>query len=328
MANFFSRRGVLQGLGALAALSAWPGGGRAWAGSRPAAMNTGPEKKRSLRVAHLTDPHIQPERNGIGGWAACLHHVQSLADRPELILTGGDHVMDAFDQKFDRASSLWKLFARTTKDENSLPIHYCLGNHDLWGWNKSRSGTTGAEAGWGSGMALDTLELKKAYHSFDRGGWHFVVLDSVRHDSDDPDGYVGGLDEEQFEWLKGDLAASKDKHTVFVTHIPILTISVLDDKVDKGGDMKISGGLLYTNWIKMRGLLDENPQVKCVLSGHMHRIDRVEFRGVTHLCNGAVSGNWWKGKHYEAAEGYAVVDLFDDGSVERTYTEFGWKPQA
>lgn len=326
MADFFSRRGMLQGLGALAAMTAWPSRGRA--AQQPVEIAARPAKKRSIRVAHMTDPHIQPERNGIGGWAACLHHAQSLQDKPELILTGGDHIMDAYDQKFDRASELWKLFAKTTRNENSLPIHYCLGNHDLWGWNKSRSGTRGDEAGWGTGMALDTLEMAKPYHSFDRGGWHFVVLDSVRHDTDDVNGYVGGLDDAQFDWLKADLAASKDKHTLFVTHIPILSVSVLDCKVDKGGDMKIAGGLLYTDWMRMRGLLDDNPQVKCVLSGHMHRLDRVEFRGITHLCNGAVSGNWWKGRHYEATEGYAVVDLFEDGTVERTYNEYGWQVQS
>ncbi len=317
-----SRRDLLRLVGAGAALTVVPG---AALGGTPSSAGTG--RTRSLRFAHLTDPHLEPERNAVAGVAACLHHVQSLADKPELIITGGDHVMDAYDQKYDRASKLWGLVTKTIKDENSLPVRYCLGNHDIWGWNKPKSLTKGDEKGWGKAMALDMLGLAKPYYSFDQAGWHFVVLDSVRPDTDDPSGYIGGLDNEQFEWLKADLAASPRTPTLLVTHIPIMTISVLDAACEKGGDMKISGGLLYTDWPRVNKVLLANPQVKCVIGGHMHRIDRVEFQGITHLCNGAVSGNWWKGKHYEAAEGYAVLDLFSDGTVERTYTEFGWKAQ-
>ncbi|MCC6428059.1 MAG: metallophosphoesterase [Phycisphaerales bacterium] len=318
-----SRRQLLQGLGAAAVLSALP-----WkAGAQPAQAPAPQGRKRSLRLAHMTDMHIQPERNAVAGVAACLQHAQSLKDPPAMILTGGDHVMDAFDEPFDRADLQWKLLCKTFKDENSLPVHYCLGNHDIWGWNKPKSKTVGTEAGWGKTMSLDRLEMKKPYYAIDAGGWHLVVLDSVRTDPDDPSGYVGGLDDEQFEWLKADLAAHSAANTLMLTHIPILSVSVLDAKTAKGGDMKVGGGVIFTDWPRIKGLFAANPQVKCVISGHMHRIDRCEFRGVTHLCNGAVCGNWWKGKHHETAEGYALVDLFDDGSVERTYVEYGWKAE-
>lgn len=57
----------------------------------------------------------------------------------------------------------------------------------------------------------------------------------------------------------------------------------------------------------------------------MHRLDRVDYAGVSYLCNGAVSGNWWKGAHYECNEGYTLIDLFDDGGWEQTYVTYGWK---
>lgn len=316
----FSRRDAIRTIGAAATIAAFS---RVSLGAaRPTQI---PGRTRSIRLAHLTDLHLQPELDAVAGVAACLHHVQSQADKPALILTGGDHVMDAFDQEYARASTLWDLVRKTIKDENSLPMRYCLGNHDVWGWNRSKSKTKGDEAGWGKSMALDHVELAKPYYSFDQAGWHFVVLDSVRNDPDDPNGYVGGLDNEQFEWLKNDLAAANGANTLILTHIPMMTVTVLDAKVDKGGDLKISGGLLYTDWPRVKALLQANPHVKCVIGGHMHRLDRVEFLGVTHLCNGAVCGNWWKGKHYEAAEGYSLLDLFDDGTVERTYVEYGWK---
>jgi 3',5'-cyclic-AMP phosphodiesterase len=45
--------------------------------------------KRVLRIAHLTDVHVQPEKRAGEGLAACLNHVQQLPDKPDLILTGG-----------------------------------------------------------------------------------------------------------------------------------------------------------------------------------------------------------------------------------------------
>jgi hypothetical protein len=57
----------------------------------------------------------------------------------------------------------------------------------------------------------------------------------------------------------------------------------------------------------------------------MHLIDRVDYNGVTYLCNGAVSANWWKGRHKDCDEGYAVIDLYEDGSFEHDYVTFGWK---
>jgi len=44
--------------------------------------------------------------------------------------------------------------------------------------------------------------------------------------------------------------------------------------------------------------------------------DRIEYNGVTYLCNGAVSGNWWRGAYQECEPGYALLDLYDDGTFE------------
>ncbi|MCA9285344.1 MAG: hypothetical protein KDA22_09030 [Phycisphaerales bacterium] len=70
-----------------------------------------------------------------------------------------------------------------------------------------------------------------------------------------------------------------------------------------------------------------------ILRGHMHRIDRVEVDGVTYICDGAVSGNWWKGGPGQrdgswAREGYGIVDLNLDGTFAHEYVEFGWKALA
>src|ERR1700679_2756651 len=53
------------------------------------------DRKRLLRIAHLTDIHVQPQNPAPKAFAQALHDVQNMKDRPELILFGGDAVMDA-----------------------------------------------------------------------------------------------------------------------------------------------------------------------------------------------------------------------------------------
>lgn len=285
-----------------------------------------PDRRRALRIAHLTDLHIQPERRAADGVAACLRHVQSSPEAPDLILTGGDLIMDGFGADETRTRLQWELLTKTLKQECSTPVRHCLGNHDIWGWHKADSRTTGSEALWGKKWALDQLGLANPYYSFDQAGWHIVVLDSVSPDPRDPNGYIGALGDAQLDWLARDLAAAGDNPVLLISHIPILTATVvLGAPKKETGRRDVSSGLLHADGPAIRALFAKHPGVRLCLSGHMHRIDRVDYRAVSYLCNGAVSGNWWKGQHHECSEGYAVIDLFSDGSFESRYATYGWK---
>jgi 3',5'-cyclic AMP phosphodiesterase CpdA len=137
------------------------------------------QRKRSLRLAHLTDIHVQPELAAGNGMAAALMHAQSLSDPPELILTGGDMVMDVLGVDATRATTQWDLWQKVIKQECSLPVKNCIGNHDVWGWNKTASKTSGKEPGWGKQQSIDKLALPARYYRFDHRGWRFLVLDSI-----------------------------------------------------------------------------------------------------------------------------------------------------
>lgn len=284
-------------------------------------------RKRVLRLAHLTDIHVQPEKRAGEGMAACLKHVSELADKPDLILTGGDHVMDSFEATFDRTKTQWDLFTKTLADGMNIPVRSCVGNHDAWGWNKAKSKTTGSENNWGKDWAVDALKIPARYYSFDQAGWHFVALDSVFPDGD---GYLGKLDDEQAEWLDADLAkVPKGTPTLVLSHIPILTVTtVVYTKPDKDNNFKLDGSLQHCDYARIKAIFEKHNTVRLCLSGHMHLVDRCDYNGVTYLCNGAVSGNWWKGRHRDCDEGYAAINLFDDGSFEHEYIKYGWKAET
>lgn len=283
----------------------------------------------ALRIAHLTDIHIEPERNADKGFEACLKHLAARPDKPDLIVTGGDHVMDSFEQNRDRTQLQWDLFKRVMGAEACAPAVHAIGNHDCWGWHKKHSKTSGDEPLWGKKFALDALGMDRRFHSLDRSGWHIVCLDSVQPDPNNPDGYIGALDDEQLDWLKSDLKSVKPgAHTLVVSHIPILSATVLLGNAPKGNVRKIDGGLMHIDSGTLTDLFADSGAVRAAISGHIHRLDRVDYRGVAYYCNGAVSANWWKGPFHETREGYTILDLHADGRVENTYVPFGWQAKA
>lgn len=283
---------------------------------------------RALRVAHLTDTHIQPERGAAAGVGQALRHVHDLDDPPELILTGGDSIMDSFATDRSRADIQWKLWQEVFRAECKIPVKSCIGNHDIWGWDKEASRTTGREPGWGKARAIDELGLPNRYYSFERAGWHFVALDSVRHDPENPDGYLAFLDDEQYSWLEKDLAGlSSSTPVLLFSHIPILTVTILTHGRTRNNLHIIGGGSMHLDGARLKDLFSRYPNVRLCLSGHIHLVDQVSYNGVTYCCNGAVCGNWWKGDHKECDEGYSLVDLYEDGSFETQYVAYNWTPR-
>jgi 3',5'-cyclic AMP phosphodiesterase CpdA len=250
-----------------------------------------------------------------------------LNDPPKLILNGGDAIMDCFATDAARTKLQWDLWKRLLRDDCSTPVKHCIGNHDIWGWDKARSGTTGNEDLWGKKRAIHELEIPERYYSFDESGWHFVVLDSVHPRGD---GYHGGLDEDQFDWLKRDLKATPSATPVLVlSHISIISVAAIQEVAsDDLQQVHVSTGVIFRDFRRVMDLFREHPNVKLCLSGHMHMLDRLEFRGATYICGGAVSGNWWKGDRAGFDEGYGVVDLYKDGSFEYQYVAYGWTPRA
>jgi Icc protein len=286
--------------------------------------------RRSLRLALLTDIHLQPERSAPEGLIACLNHVQSLSDRPDLILNGGDAVMDVVCADAQRARLLWDLWDRIVGENCVISMEHCLGNHDLWGYNKKRSGCTGNEPLFGKRWAMERLCLSARYHWFDRAGWRFVVLDSSY--IDDAGCFTARLDAEQIEWLRATVAATPPAmHVLILSHVPILAgasvfLTGSENEAEKTGDWVVPAQWMHMDARVLSRLFAANGNVRLCLSGHTHLHDRLDYRGTTYLCGGAVSGLWWRAGYWETPPGYLLIDLFEDGGFHHTYVPTGWQP--
>lgn len=328
----FSRRDLLRSAAALPLVGLLPatlgaGQDKSAAASPPAPAAPASPRKTG-RFAHLTDVHLQPELNSEAGLVACLEHVQKQPQKPDFVMTGGDNVMDVFDAKEGRAFQLAKLLRKTWSENCGLPVEHCLGNHDIFGWNKKKSGTTGNEANWGKLYATQTLQIPAPFRSFDRLGWRFLVLDSVQPKDD---GYVAFCDDAQWNWLRNTLKATpKTTPICVVSHIPILSVcSVTYGRprtlAERGKDTVIEAASQHTDCEELHELFKAHGGVKLCLSGHIHLVDRCDIDGISYICDGAVSGSWWKGPLQGIREGYGLIDLYDDGTFQHQYVPYGWK---
>lgn len=300
--------------------------------AQPATPVASSPVRRAMRLVHMTDTHVQSELGAADGLRACLRHVQEHA-RPDVILFGGDNIFDAFAQTRERAGMLFDLWTKIIHEECRTPTIYTLGNHDIWGWHKERSKTTGQEKGWGKDWAVEVFGIPGRYYSVDRNGWHIVILDSVQPIDD---GYFARLDDEQFAWLEKDLAAVHPNTPVLVcSHIPIFTITPLmsqkperDPVVeDTTTRWSFGRGSVHLDARRIKELFKKHPNVKIALSGHIHCVDRIDYLGVSYMCNTAVSGAWWRGPHHEFDNGYTVLDLNTDGTFTSERVSYGWVPR-
>ena len=283
----------------------------------PSTILTTEEKKPPIRVAHLTDMHVKPGKDIEASVAKAMHHAQILVPEIDFIINGGDAIMDSLEADKEKTQIQWDLFTSILKKEISLPVYHCIGNHDVWGWfikeNKPEN-----ERQYGKVWVVETLQMKNRYYSFSKDKWHFIVLDSTQINP--AGGYIGKIDEEQLAWLQTELASvPKEKFICIVSHIPILSIcaGLFFDKTEANGDLKIQRNLMHSDFLSLKKIFIKYPNIKVCISGHIHLQDEINYLGIKYYCNGAVSGNWWKGSFQEFAPAYAMLEFYADGSSKR-----------
>lgn len=281
-----------------------------------------PPKKHSLRIAQLTDMHVQPERGAGEGFSKAIRAAQE--HKPDLLLMTGDLVMDVMGSDLDRAEKQLAVYREALKDSADVPVRHCIGNHDVWGWNNLDKYSK--EPLFGKKWAQEKFELSAPYYHFDQGGWRIVVLDSTHRNGDGP-GYTARLNDDQFGWLEDLLADTPATTPVLVaSHIPLFcACAFLDGENETKGDWVVPGSWMHIDFRRIKNLFRKHPNVKTALSGHIHLADRVDYLGVSYFCNGAVSAGWWGGGYQEFKNGYAIVDLFEDGTVDNQYLEYEWE---
>ncbi len=274
-----------------------------------AAFAAAPAPKAKFTFVHVTDLHIQPELRAAERCRECFAGIN--AERPAFIVAGGDLVFDALAVPRDRARLLFDLYHDTIRHLDA-PLHNTLGNHDVFGLYE-RSGVSPSAEEYGKKMYED--RIGRRYYSFDFQGWHFIVLDSVGLTP--TRSYIGYVDDQQIEWLRGDLEKTGPATPIVViTHIPLST-GVLQWMMPKH-DHKL---IVVNNAAPVLELLHRY-NVKAVLQGHTHIVETLQYRNCQYITSGSVCGESWKGPKWGVhPEGYGVLNV-DGGNIHWTYRTY------
>lgn len=297
------RRSLIKAIG-LAAGAAVSGGLPALA----AAPETRDEKKKklALTVAHITDVHIKAGENAPGRFKNCLKHILS-SHKPDFFLNGGDSINDAsYDNVVhDQVIQQWGIWDDCMKELDKYELYSCIGNHDPWWKAPSKEHEM-----YGKQYVVKRLKIPHRYYHFTKKNWHFIILDGNNSKI--------SLDKEQYDWLEAELAKiPANAPVLLMSHFPILgTTQVL-----------VGGG--HSDCKKLKDLFYKHKdKVRICLSGHNHLSDHTSYNGVLYCCNGAMSGFWWgkgdaesagPGYYLETPPGYAMLKLYEDGTVENEY---------
>lgn len=175
-----------------------------------------------------------------------------------------------------------------------IPFYTAPGNHDL------NFDSPGDE------QSLETFQrtFGPRYYSFDYGPVHFLILDTVIYEGSTAarpkGGYSAGIDPNQMEFIKNDLALVPPSRLVALfMHYPIVSI---EEKLNMKGRQA-----LYR-------LIEKRPSFS--VSGHRHYQDP---RFITsedgweggephfHLVLGTVCGSWWRGVADEVGIPHATM---------------------
>ena len=273
-------------------------------GSAESPTSKPPTPKPAVRFGLLTDTHYADKPP-----AGTRHYRESLDKIREGITAfnrGGvsfavelGDFIDAAKEVPDELAYLAKLeavYATVRADR-----HYVLGNHCCWTLTKPQF--------------FDHCGAKKPFYSFDRNGFHFVILDACYR----ADGVsYGGRNYEwtdtdippaEREWLAADLDVASGKTVVFV-----------HQRLDVKNHYGVKSGPA------VRKILEESGKVLAVFQGHNH-INEHKYIGGIHYCTLAamVEG---AGPDNSA---YSVVDIYPDSSLRvdgfHKQTDYAWPPQ-
>lgn len=249
-----------------------------------------------LVAVHVTDIHLQRGWDVADRFRAALRHIRRCHPQVKLVLNTGDTAGGC--PKPEQTLRRYQLWREVVAAELSgLTLRNILGNHER-DWLPAAP-----DAPCGLAWILRHLDMPARYYSFTEGGWRFIALDGWSLDRDDL---------EQRVWLQRELDAVPAATPVAILcHQPIWSMCT---QTIYPGDMLVGHRAMTELFVRY-------PNVRLTLGGHVHLHEICTYNGVTHVCGGAVCGNWWKKDHsfHETDPGYGLVEFYADGAVNYRY---------
>lgn len=259
------------------------------------------EAEPALRIGLMTDLHHADKpaagsrhyRETLDKLAEAARELQS--HRPDFIVELGDFIdaADSVDVERRYLATINRPFSEICPDR-----HYVLGNHCVDTLTKAEF--------------LGGIERERSFYSFDRGEFHFIVLDACFRGDGEPYGRKNfvwtdpNIPPQELEWLRGDLAQTAKKTLVF-THQRL-------DVSDNHG---------IKNAPAVRELLEASGKVLAVFQGHSHKNDVKEIGEIFYCTLAAmIEGSGPQNNSYSLLRIFPSGEIHLDGF--RRQADYRW----
>ncbi|AWW32205.1 alkaline phosphatase [Echinicola strongylocentroti] len=239
---------------------------------RPSAHAVSPTRKSNITFGVITDLHHDIMHDGQKRLEAFLGDMKE--QQPDFIIQLGDFcVPKPANQPLLDA---WNTF--------SGDKHHVIGNHDT-------------DGGFSKDQVVEFWEAKGNYYSFDKNGFHFVVLDGNEHNesSDRPKGYARYISPSQMDWLVDDLQK---------TNLPSIVCCHQGLDNERYG---IENGMAVRYLLETANTNAGFQKVILVLSGHHHQ-DYFNKINDIHYVQINSASYYWLGDQYKTVRYSEQVD--------------------
>lgn len=256
-----------------------------------------------LKIGLITDLHYADKpAAGTRYYRESLRKLEDAAlqfeqDKIAFVVELGDLIDAAksVETELRYLNTIEREFSKICKDR-----HCVLGNHCVETLKKEEF--------------LGGVGQEKSFYSFDRAGFHFVVLDACFRSDGEPYGRNNSVWTDanvppaELEWLAADLKASSNPVIVFA-----------HQRLD------VSNNHGVKNCADVRRVLESAGNVLAVFQGHSHKNDVSDIAGI-HYCTlvAMVEGSGTENN------GYSTLSLDANGTIVvhgfRKQADYNWKP--
>jgi 3',5'-cyclic AMP phosphodiesterase CpdA len=249
-----------------------------------------------LTLGIVTDLHFGPEAGWGGKLRKLTHQAPQLARdfvrrmneevKPDLVVNLGDDIEDE-SRELDLAR--YGECQAILRGARARLVNVA-GNHDLIHMNRED-----LSAFWQRSGPL--------YYSFDRGGWHFVVLHTIEKQDVEI-----RVPEPQIEWLRADLAQGTAPAIVLMHHSA--SEQYVEDSRWWPGRANVA---LVKDRAALRGIFEASGRVRAVFNGHLHWNHLDVIAGIPYVTVQSLIENLDEDAPGRPAAAHAVVWLTERG---------------
>ena len=267
----------------------------------------------------ITDLHLQTFRGAEAKFNLAISDILEDPQRPDVILMGGDTVMNTVTCDLDRAQAQWDVWAALGARFEDIPILAAIGNQDTWGWNRKESHCTGGEPHYGKALAMGHLGMEKTSGLYKLGAWNVFVLDPIEEGG--RYGFTTEVSAEQLCQLKDVVLEQPTAPLLILSHLPAIPtpgdfLGLDAIAPNQKGEWVLPGNQILSNGYDLLKCIGQGSGPRVYLCGHTHMPQMIDFLGIKFVSGPAICGAWWRGPLHGTQPGYARLRLGPQGEFD------------